>query len=357
MAQNISATSQDTSLTPSYTVDFDLRDMKGFNDNIIGGDDIEAFIRERAPNSPMLNETNIGKCSINAGLNNSVNPAFLIAVAYMESGFGTLGWAKWHPECNNAFSYSVLLGNESSDQYNCASSWCKMANRATSDIANGNSYYEQNLFTISQVCAKYPGNLNPDNIANLMNELFSLSISRNTTPEDSSVIVPNDAISPNNNLQQLPKTNLMTGLDTTYFGVDPHAANFIPEASLMTGLGDVIAWCNKGYALISQGKYDEAIKAYDEAIRLNPNLAAAWCNKGYACLGQYKYAEAIKAFDEAIRLNPNLAEAKQGADKAKQWSKQASNEALFQSFVNDRYHGSGLNFGSGPKLHSVFPTR
>ena len=32
----------------------------------------------------------------------------------------------------------------------------------------------------------------------------------------------------------------------------------------------------KAYALGNQGKYDEAIKAYDEAIRLDPNYAAAW---------------------------------------------------------------------------------
>ena len=39
-------------------------------------------------------------------------------------------------------------------------------------------------------------------------------------------------------------------------------------------------WVKKGNAFQSQGKYDEAIKAYDEAIRLDPNLAYAWSNKG-----------------------------------------------------------------------------
>jgi tetratricopeptide (TPR) repeat protein len=64
----------------------------------------------------------------------------------------------------------------------------------------------------------------------------------------------------------------------------------------------------KGLALGEHGKYDEAIKAYDEAIRLNPNYAMAWNNNGLA-LGRYlgKYEEASQCFDRAIRLNPNLA--------------------------------------------------
>jgi len=69
------------------------------------------------------------------------------------------------------------------------------------------------------------------------------------------------------------------------------------------------AWGIKGAALFSQGKYDEAIKACDEAIRLDPNLAAAWCSKGAALCSQGKYDGAIKACDEAIRLDPNLANA------------------------------------------------
>ena len=38
----------------------------------------------------------------------------------------------------------------------------------------------------------------------------------------------------------------------------------------------------KAMLSLSQGKYDEAIKAYDEAIRLDPKHASAWNNKGNA---------------------------------------------------------------------------
>ena len=40
------------------------------------------------------------------------------------------------------------------------------------------------------------------------------------------------------------------------------------------------AWYDKGLALVSQGKHDEAIKAFDRAIELNPKDAVAWYNKG-----------------------------------------------------------------------------
>jgi tetratricopeptide (TPR) repeat protein len=68
-----------------------------------------------------------------------------------------------------------------------------------------------------------------------------------------------------------------------------------------------VDWQNKGNALCYQDKYDEAIKCYDEALRLDPNIAAAWNNKANALHHQGKYEEAIKAYDEVIRIDPNIA--------------------------------------------------
>jgi len=66
-------------------------------------------------------------------------------------------------------------------------------------------------------------------------------------------------------------------------------------------------WNNKGCVLVAQGKHDEAIRAFDEAIRLDPNYAWPWNNKGLALDAQGKHDEAIKAFDEAIRVDPKYA--------------------------------------------------
>ena len=63
-------------------------------------------------------------------------------------------------------------------------------------------------------------------------------------------------------------------------------------------------WNGKGIVLSEQGKYDEAIKAFDRAIELNPQYADAWYNKGLALDHQGKYDEVIKAYDRAIKINP-----------------------------------------------------
>jgi len=68
-------------------------------------------------------------------------------------------------------------------------------------------------------------------------------------------------------------------------------------------------WHNKGIALRKLGKYDEAIKAYDRAIDLDPKYASAWNNKGIALDELGKYDEAIKAYDKAIDLDPKYTSA------------------------------------------------
>ena len=64
------------------------------------------------------------------------------------------------------------------------------------------------------------------------------------------------------------------------------------------------AWYGKGVVLNKQGKYDDAITAYDNAIQINPNFAYAWCNKGDSLQKEGSYENAINAYDEAIDLDP-----------------------------------------------------
>ena len=76
-----------------------------------------------------------------------------------------------------------------------------------------------------------------------------------------------------------------------------------------TKTDDEVTWNNKGAALYNQGRYDEAITCYNEALKINPQYAFAWYNKGNALDRQSKYDEAVKCYNEAINLNPQQAEA------------------------------------------------
>jgi tetratricopeptide (TPR) repeat protein len=70
------------------------------------------------------------------------------------------------------------------------------------------------------------------------------------------------------------------------------------------------AWNGKATVLESQGKYAEAVEAYDGAIKGKAHeLAVAWNNKGEALHSQNKYDEALSAFNESIRIDPNLTDA------------------------------------------------
>ena len=74
------------------------------------------------------------------------------------------------------------------------------------------------------------------------------------------------------------------------------------KQSKLTHRIQCLGW--KRWLLAKLGKYDEAIKAYDKAIEINPQDSKAWYGKG-AVLGlSSKYNEAIKAFDKAIEINP-----------------------------------------------------
>ena len=67
---------------------------------------------------------------------------------------------------------------------------------------------------------------------------------------------------------------------------------------------------NLGAALASEVKLDEAIRHYQEALRLKPDRAEAHNNLGTAFYQQGRTGEAIRQFQEALRLKPDYAEAR-----------------------------------------------
>jgi len=154
-------------------------------------------------------------------------------------------------------------------------------------------------------------------------ETLKLSYDVTETGEGAVYIVKSDqpfkqiAISPNN--PQHEATSESTTTDRTQLGsnetplgvpesyqaqerLNPIASQKIETTEPETANTEF--WLEKGNALYEQGRYNEAVQAYNRAIMLNPQLEAAWFNKGNALYMQGDYDEALRIFDRAIEINP-----------------------------------------------------
>ena len=70
---------------------------------------------------------------------------------------------------------------------------------------------------------------------------------------------------------------------------------------------DAGAYNNLGLALMNQGKLDEAIARFTQAIQRDQTLVAAYNNLGLALAENGKLNDAGAVYMEGIKLNPNLA--------------------------------------------------
>jgi tetratricopeptide (TPR) repeat protein len=69
------------------------------------------------------------------------------------------------------------------------------------------------------------------------------------------------------------------------------------------------AYNNRGNAFTSEGRYDLAIRDYDQSIKLDPRFAKPFNNRGVAHQKRGEYDYAIDDFDAAISVEPTYANA------------------------------------------------
>ncbi|MBT9310779.1 tetratricopeptide repeat protein [Leptothoe kymatousa] len=65
---------------------------------------------------------------------------------------------------------------------------------------------------------------------------------------------------------------------------------------------------NKGLALQKLGRREDAIAAYEAALKIRPDSCEALNNKGNALYGLGYYQEAITTYDKALAINPHIYE-------------------------------------------------
>jgi protein O-mannosyl-transferase len=71
-----------------------------------------------------------------------------------------------------------------------------------------------------------------------------------------------------------------------------------------------VAHAKLGVLLEEEGKTEEAIARFREALRLRPDNAYAANNWGIALANVWRFSEALVRFEAALRMNPNYAEAR-----------------------------------------------
>jgi tetratricopeptide (TPR) repeat protein len=68
-------------------------------------------------------------------------------------------------------------------------------------------------------------------------------------------------------------------------------------------------WRGKGDAIYMMGRYEEAVKAYDKALQIDPESGRAHLGKGDALKVLLRNEVAMNSIDKALEINPNSAEA------------------------------------------------
>ena len=90
------------------------------------------------------------------------------------------------------------------------------------------------------------------------------------------------------------------------------------------------AHSNLGFALVKDGRTDEAIHHFQEALRINPKEAGAYNNLGNALIGQGQLDEGIQSYQQALRLTPEDAQIHNSLGSA--YVKQGNLDAAIQHF-------------------------
>ena len=65
-------------------------------------------------------------------------------------------------------------------------------------------------------------------------------------------------------------------------------------------------WLDEGWTLYRLERYDEALAAFDQRIRFDPESADSWDGKSWSFSRLRRYDEALVAFEQILHLNPDL---------------------------------------------------
>jgi tetratricopeptide (TPR) repeat protein len=70
-------------------------------------------------------------------------------------------------------------------------------------------------------------------------------------------------------------------------------------------LDDAEKWFKQGNSLYSEGRYQEAIASYDNALKIKPDNYLAWNIRGLALFDFGRNEEAVASYDNALKIKPD----------------------------------------------------
>jgi tetratricopeptide (TPR) repeat protein len=90
------------------------------------------------------------------------------------------------------------------------------------------------------------------------------------------------------------------------FLAQANSPNGIPTATLAAGARTADDYINMSLMYYRARKFDDSIKASQEALKLQPNYAAAYNNIAAAYAELHDWDHAIAAANEALRIQPDF---------------------------------------------------
>ncbi|MDD4651228.1 MAG: tetratricopeptide repeat protein [Methanothrix sp.] len=79
------------------------------------------------------------------------------------------------------------------------------------------------------------------------------------------------------------------------------------DKALKINESHIAALAGKGEALWNVGRYNESLQSFEEVLNLSPYYVRAWVGKGVALHGLGNFTESLRSYDMAIEIDPNYA--------------------------------------------------
>lgn len=106
-------------------------------------------------------------------------------------------------------------------------------------------------------------------------------------------------------LNKLLKLKFIKNVENNNITVTERGENFLKALELKEEITSVDILKERGETLYSLKRYEDAIVAFEQAIKIKPNDFEAWNNKGVALYYLKRYVDAIVGFEHAINIEPN----------------------------------------------------